>query len=390
MYAERINGLKSSAIREILKITSKPGIISFAGGLPAPELFPVEEIAEAARGIFNKYGASVLQYSVTEGLLTLRQKISSMLHTDTSHTGPQNIIITHGSQQGLDLISKLYLEKGRVVFTETPSYLGALQAFQLFQADILPVASDEDGIQPESLLKALNNQRPALIYLMTNFQNPTGASLSLERRMQIVDIVKEHDLLLLEDDPYGDLIFSGEKMPSLFTLGGSANFIYMSSFSKTIAPGLRIAYIAGDEKMISKLAVVKQGTDLQTNTFGQYLVNEYLESGRYDGHRKILRQTYKQRRDCMIAAMEEYFPASVSRNCPNGGMFLWVKLPGPCNARDILIKCLEKKVAFVPGQEFFSDGSGNNTIRLNFSNAQPEKIKEGIQRIGEVLRDSGL
>ena len=313
-----------------------------------------------------------------------------MLDPDTSKTGPQNIIITHGSQQGLDLISKLYLEKGRVVFTETPSYLGALQAFQLFQVDILPIASDADGIQPESLLKALKKQRPALIYLMPNFQNPTGVSLSLERRMQIVDIVKEHDLLLLEDDPYGDLIFSGEKMPSLFTLGGAGNFIYMSSFSKTIAPGLRIAYVAGDEEMISKLAVVKQGTDLQTNTFGQYLVNEYLESSRYDDHRKLLRQTYKQRRDCMLASMEEYFPSSVSRNCPNGGMFLWVQLPEHCNAGDILLKCLEKNVAFVPGQEFFSDGSGKNTIRLNFSNAQPDKINEGIKRIGEVLKNIGL
>jgi 2-aminoadipate transaminase len=390
MYAERISGLKSSAIREILKITSRPGIISFAGGLPAPELFPEKEIAEAAQDIFTKYGTSVLQYSVTEGLLTLREKISAMLDPDASHTGPQNIIITHGSQQGLDLISKLYLEKGRVVFTETPSYLGAIQAFRLFQVDILPIASDEDGIQPEGLLKAIKKQRPALIYLMPNFQNPTGVSLSLERRKQVVDIVKEHDLLLLEDDPYGDLFFSGEKMPSLFTLGRSHNFIYMSSFSKTIAPGLRIAYIAGDEKMISKLAVVKQGTDLQTNTFGQYLVNEYLESGRYNSHKDLLRQTYKQRRDCMLAAIDKYFPASVSRNCPNGGMFLWVRLPEQYMAGHILLKCLEKKVAFVPGQEFYSDGSGENTIRLNFSNATSENIEEGIKRIGEVLKVEGL
>jgi len=390
MYAERISGLKSSAIREILKVTSKPGIISFAGGLPAPELFPGKEIAEAAQGIFAKYGTSVLQYSVTEGLLSLREKIAAILDPEASHIGPKNIIITHGSQQGLDLISKLYLEKGRVVFTETPSYLGAIQAFRLFQADILPIASDGDGIQPVGLLRAVKKQRPALIYLMPNFQNPTGVSLSLERRKEIVDIVKEHDLLLVEDDPYGDLFFSGEKMPSLFTLGKSHNFIYMSSFSKTIAPGLRIAYLAGDEEKISKIAVVKQGTDLQTNTFGQYLVDEYLESSRFDHQRKILRQTYKHRRDCMLAAMAEYFPASVLRNHPNGGMFLWVKLPAHFNARDILLKCLERKVAFVPGQEFYSDGSGENTIRLNFSNATPENIEEGIRRIGEVLREVGL
>jgi 2-aminoadipate transaminase len=390
MYAERIGGLKSSAIREILKITSRPGIISFAGGLPAPELFPEKDLADAARDIFTKYGTSVLQYSVTEGLLALREKISAMLDPDASHTGAQDIIITHGSQQGLDLLSKLYLEKGRVVFTETPSYLGAIQAFRLFQVDILPIASDDDGIQPKALLKAVKEQRPSLIYLMPNFQNPTGVSLSLERRKQVVDIVKEHDLLLLEDDPYGDLFFSGEKMPSLFTLGKSHNFIYMSSFSKTIAPGLRIAYLAGDEKMISKLAVVKQGTDLQTNTFGQYLVNEYLESGRFNKHKDLLRQTYRQRRDCMLAAIDKHFPDSVSRNCPNGGMFLWARLPEQYMAGHILLKCLEKKVAFVPGQEFYSDGSGENTIRLNFSNATPENIEEGIKRIGEVFRQEGL
>lgn len=390
MYAERISGLKSSAIREILKITSRPGIISFAGGLPAPELFPVREISEAARTVFTRHGDAVLQYSVTEGLLMLREKISRMLDTPASPAEARNIIITQGSQQGLDLISKLYLEKGRVVFTENPSYLGALQAFRLFQADILAIASDGDGIRPDGLLNALRKQRPALIYLMPNFQNPTGVSLSLERRKEVVDIVKEHDLLLLEDDPYGDLIFSGEKMPSLFTLGGPRNFIYMSSFSKTIAPGMRIAYICGNEELISKLAVVKQGTDLQTNTFGQYVVNEYLESGQFDSHKSLLRQTYKSRMDCMLAALEQYFPASVSWNSPKGGMFLWVSLPANCNARDLLPKCLEKNVAFVPGQEFFPDGSGQNTIRLNFSNATPENIEEGIKRIGEVLKKAGL
>jgi 2-aminoadipate transaminase len=390
MYAERIGGLKSSAIREILKVTSRPGVISFAGGLPAPELFPAKEISEAALNIFTKYGDAVLQYSVTEGLLTLREKISRMLGSGSSAVNPHNIIITQGSQQGLDLLSKLFLEKGRLVFTENPSYLGALQAFQLFQADILPIPSDEDGIRPEGLLSALRKQRPALIYLMPNFQNPTGVSLSLERRTQIVDIVKEHDLLLVEDDPYVDLIFSGEKMPSLFALGGPRNFIYMSSFSKTIAPGMRIAYIAGNEELVGKLAIVKQGTDLQTNTFGQYVVNEYLESGKFDGHKRLLRQTYKARMECMLAAMENFFPPSVTWNSPKGGMFLWVKLPEHCKARDILPECLENNVAFVPGQEFFPDGSGENTIRLNFSNATPDKIEEGIQGIGKVLKQAGL
>lgn len=323
MYSERIAGLKSSAIREILKITSKPGIISFAGGLPAPELFPMEEFSEAARRVLSKYKSTVLQYSITEGLLPLREKIASIVDPDSGSVGPGNIIITQGSQQGLDLVSKLYIDKGTDVFTETPSYLGALQAFRLFQANITAIPSDEEGIRADDLLRALTKRRPALLYLMPNFQNPSGTSLSLKRRMELVDIAKEHDLHVIEDDPYGELRFSGKELPSLYHLGaisgGSKNFIYLSSFSKTIAPGLRVAYAVADEEVAGKIAMVKQGTDLQTNTFGQYVVNEYLENGGFEGHIHVLRSTYEKRRDCMLSAMEKHFPASVKWNRPEGG-----------------------------------------------------------------------
>ncbi|HXX56736.1 MAG TPA: PLP-dependent aminotransferase family protein [Thermodesulfovibrionales bacterium] len=385
-YAKRISGLKSSAIREILKITERPGIISFAGGLPAPELFPLKEVATAVQRLFSKYGPSVLQYSLTEGLGRLREKISRMLDPNTGRIGVGNIIITQGSQQGLDLVAKLYLDEGDVVFTENPSYLGALQSFRLFQAEVRPVPSDENGIRTDSLIKALQDERPAFIYLMPNFQNPTGISLSLERRRQLVEIVKERDLVVVEDDPYGALRFSGEKLPSLFELGGAGNFIYLSSFSKTIAPGLRVAYVAAEEEVIGKLAVLKQGTDLQTNTLGQYLVSEYLESGDYREHIGLLRKTYAYRRDCMLSAMERHFPETVTWNRPEGGMFLWVKLPDGSDAAELLPRCLERNVAFVPGREFFPDGSGENTIRLNFSNADPENIEEGIGRMGEVMK----
>jgi 2-aminoadipate transaminase len=390
MYAERVGGLKSSAIRDILKVTSKPGMISFAGGLPAPELFPVKEIAGLTQNIFSRHGHLALQYSITEGLTPLREKIARMLAPDTGRVGVQNVIITQGSQQGLDLLAKLFLERGTLVFTENPSYLGALQTFQIFETEVVPIASDEDGIRIESLEEELKHHRPSLLYLMPNFQNPTGVSLSMERRMRLIEIVKKEDLLVVEDDPYGDLVFTGERLPSLFELGGTGNFIYMNSFSKTIAPGLRVAYLAADEEIVRKLTLLKQGTDLQTNTLGQYLVHEYLESGNYREHIVLLRQTYGYRRDCMLAAMKKHFPETLSWNCPSGGMFLWVKLPDGYNAREILTRCLERNVAFVPGQEFFPDGSGENTIRLNFSNANHEKIEEGIRRMGEVLKEMGL
>jgi len=395
MYSERIAGLKSSAIREILKVTSKPGIISFAGGLPAPELFPMAEFTEASGRVLAKYKSAVLQYSITEGLLTLREKIAAGVNAGGGQIRPQNIIITQGSQQGLDLISKLYIDKGTEVLTETPSYLGALQAFRLFQARVTAIPSDKDGIRTDQLSKALDQRSPALIYLMPNFQNPTGTSLSLERRREMVDLVKQRDdLLVIEDDPYGDLRFSGERLPSLFNLGymsgKSKNFIYLSSFSKTIAPGLRVAYAVADEEIAGKLTMVKQGTDLQTNTFGQYVVNEYLENGGFREHVHILRSTYASRRDCMLSAMKKYFPGSLKWNRPEGGMFLWVELPEEEDAGEILVRCLEQGVAFVPGREFFPDGSGGNTIRLNFSNASPDNIEEGIRRIGQVLRGMGM
>ncbi len=388
MYAKRVNGLKSSAIRDILKLISKPGMISLAGGLPAPELFPLEALGAASRQVLLKYGSQALQYSITEGLVPLREKIVKNLDLDARRLAVQNVMITQGSQQGLELISKLYLDKGSLVFTEDPSYLGALQAFSLFQARVRTIASDENGIRTDALREALKKQKPSFLYLMPNFQNPTGVSLSLERRREIVAIAKEHDLLVVEDDPYGELIFEGEQFPSLFSLS-SGNVLYLSTFSKTIAPGLRVAYAVASEEIAGKMALAKQGTDLQTNTFGQYIVNEYLESGAHGRHIELIRRTYASRRDCMLGAMEKHFPKSVSWNRPRGGMFLWITLPKGVDAKEVLLRCIERNVAFVPGREFFPDGSGGNTARLNFSNASIENIEEGIRRMGEVLREIG-
>ncbi|MEW6584311.1 MAG: PLP-dependent aminotransferase family protein [Nitrospirota bacterium] len=389
MYSERIAGVRSSAIRDILKLTTRPGMISFAGGLPAPELFPMEEIARAAQNVFSKYGPSSLQYSITEGIKPLREKIAKKVY-DGQGIGVENIIITQGSQQGLDLISKLLIDKGAVVLTENPSYLGALQSFRLFQADIVSIPSDEKGIQVKKLREALNSVKPAFIYLMPNFQNPTGVTLSMERRTELIELMRDRDVLIVEDDPYGELIFEGKSLPTLFSLARGKDIVYVSSFSKTIVPGFRVAYIAADAEIAGKLALVKQGTDLHTNTLGQHVVNEYLESGNHRKHLDMVRQTYKTRRDLMLSAMEKHFPKSARWNKPAGGMFIWATLADDgTDSKDILLRCIEKDVAFVPGREFFPDGSGGNTMRLNFSNAAPDDIEKGIKRIGEVLAGMG-
>lgn len=390
MYSERIAGVKSSAIRDILKLTAKPGMISLAGGLPAPELFPINEILKAAQNVLSKYGSSALQYSITEGIIPLREKIIKQIDPEGKRLGLENTIITQGSQQGLDLISKVFIDKGDIVFTETPSYLGALQAFQIFQADVIPIPSDEEGIQTNEIERRLKIRRPKLIYLMPNFQNPTGITLSIKRRAELIELAKHHGLLVIEDDPYGELIFEGERLPSLYSLAEDKNFVYMSTFSKTVAPGFRTAYVIANKEIIRQLAIVKQGTDLQTNTFDQYIVNGYLENGNYHGHITLIRRTYKKRRDCMLSVMERNFPKSVTWNKPAGGMFIWVTLPDGWDAKELLFKCVANDVAFVPGQEFFPDGSGKNNMRLNFSNASEESIREGIKRIGEVIRSFTL
>ena len=385
MFAERMSGVKSSAIRDILKIISKPGMISLAGGLPAPELFPVKELAKSSDQVLAKHGYSALQYSVTEGILPLREKIVKRLDPDARQLTPDNILITQGSQQGLDLISKIFIDKGSLVMTENPSYLGALQSFQLFQAEIAAIPSDKNGIIISALRERLKTAKPKFLYIMPNFQNPTGISYPLDRRRELVAAAKEHELIIVEDDPYGELIFEGERMPSLFSLAEGGNVIHMSTFSKTVAPGFRVAYVAGNETIIKNLVIAKQGTDLHTNTFGQYVVNEYLENGGYQAHIELIRATYRKRRDVMLAAMERWFPKTLSWNKPCGGMFFWVMLPSGWDAAEILVKCIEHDVAFVPGKEFFPDGSGKNTLRLNFSNAAPDYIEEGIKRMGEVF-----
>ena len=399
-YAKRMRGMSSSAIRELLKLTQLSDIISFAGGLPAPELFPVEEFRAATDRVLVKHGSEALQYSTTEGYEPLREYIVHKMAQYKIRATPENVLITSGSQQALDLIGKILINSGDMILTERPTYLGALQAWRAYQADFVPVPIDGDGMQTEQLEEALC-AGPKFMYILPNFQNPGGVTLSLERRHALINITDRYGIPLIEDDPYGELRFEGEHLPPLVVLdaeklnsrtpAGSAhgfyrgNVIYLSTFSKTLAPGLRLGWIVAPTEVVRECVKAKQGMDLHTSSFVQMVAYEVVKDDFLEDHVRRIRQVYRERRDIMLDAMARYFPPGVSWTRPNGGLFLWVTLPETVDAGVLLENAVANKVAFVPGTAFYPDGSGHNTFRLNFSNARPEQIKIGIKRLGEVL-----
>lgn len=395
-YAQRTQRMGSSAIRELLKLTEKPDIISFAGGLPAPEVFPVEQIMQATQTVLAQHGAQALQYSTTEGYLPLRE----MIARHTSRFGLQvtadNILITSGSQQALDLLGKIFINRGDRILVEAPTYLGAMQAWNAYGAEYIPVESDDDGMKIEALEEALRIG-PKFIYVLPNFQNPTGTTMALERRKHLIELADRYGVPIIEDDPYGQLRFEGEHLPAVVVLdaqyrdSGSAaysgNVIYLSTFSKILAPGLRLAWVVAPTNVIRKLVQAKQGADLHTATLNQMVAYETARGGFVDQHVRFIRQVYCERRDLMLKLMEETFPKGVRWTRPEGGLFLWITLPENLNAADVLKVAVERKVAFVPGAPFFPDGRGHNTMRMNFSNAKPENIEIGIRRLAEVLHE---
>lgn len=400
-YAQRTQHMSSSTIRELLKLTEQPDIISFAGGLPAPELFPVEAFQAAADRVLQKHGQKALQYSTTEGYLPLREFIVQKMGEYGIKATPDNILITSGSQQALDLIGKLLINPGDLILTERPTYLGALQAWRAYQADYISVPVDDEGLQTNQLEEALA-AGPKFMYILPNFQNPAGVTLSLERRQRLISMADRYGIPIIEDDPYGELRFEGEHIPPLVTLDANrlngrspshnglgffrGNVIYLSTFSKTLAPGLRLAWIVAPTDVIRMCVTAKQGMDLHTGSFVQMAAYEMIKDGYLKGHVRKIRQVYSERRDIMLQAMETHFPATVHWTHPSGGLFLWVTLPDGMDAAEVLQEAIAHKVAFVPGISFYPDGSGRNTFRLNFSNAQPEQIEQGIERLGQVLR----
>lgn len=387
-YANRMSYLKASEIRELLKITEKPEVISFAGGLPANELFPVDEIMEVNRRVLTEDGASALQYTTTEGYAPLRKWIADRMNaTRGTDFDADNIMITHGSQQALDLTGKVFLDEGDVVLCETPTYLAAISAFRAYGCRFKEVPTDESGMLPDALEQIIEAApRVKFIYAIPDFQNPTGRSWSLERRKQTALIAEKYKIAVLEDNPYGELRFEGEELPSLKSFDRTGCVLCAGTFSKIFCPGYRVGWIAGDKKAIANYVLVKQGADLQCNTLAQREICKYLEVFDIDRHIEKIREVYKKRRDLTVRMMEAEFPEEVSFTRPYGGLFAWVELPSHIDARDVLLKCLEKNVAFVPGGSFFPNDRKENTFRINYSNMPEERIAEGIKCIAGVLK----
>ncbi|MDP4091914.1 MAG: PLP-dependent aminotransferase family protein [Bacillota bacterium] len=387
LFAKRMENIRASEIRELLKITEMPEVISFAGGLPAPELFPLVEIAKISSEVILEDGRKALQYSTTEGYLPLREKIAERLHRVFKTTvSTDQILITCGSQQALDFIGKVFLNEGDVVFCESPSYLGALNAFRAYEPRFIEVPTDDDGMIPEELEKLmLTCSRRKLIYVVPDFQNPTGRTWSVERRKKLLEIAQKYGVVIIEDNPYGELRFEGEIPASLMSLDNTGTVIGLGTFSKIFCPGMRLGWIAADTDFIEKFVLVKQGADLHTSTTSQMQVNRFLEKNDIDMHIAHIKDVYRERRDTVIEAMEREFPRSVRFTRPNGGLFTWAELPEGLNARKLLEISLERKVAFVPGASFYACRPKDNTMRINYSNMPEDRIREGIKRLGEAI-----
>ncbi len=385
--AERTQCMRSSAIRELLKISQLPGVISFAGGLPAPELFPVREIEEACSYLLRHEPKQALQYSTTEGYPPLREFLADSMSKYGIHHGPDNVLITTGSQQALDLIGKIFIDPGAYVLTGRPTYLGAIQAWRAYQSDFVTVPLDEHGMCVDQLEEIVTQTPVRFIYVLPNFHNPAGTTLSEERRHQLVDIARRHDLIIVEDDPYGALRYTGEDLIPVAALAPERT-IYLGTFSKTLTPGLRIGWIVAPTEIRARLVQAKQGADLHTSTFDQMIANDIAQRGILKVHVRQLRDVYRERMTTMLDALEEFWPAGCSWTRPEGGLFLWAEAPDCVDGVEMLKVALDHKVAFVPGVNFYphADG-GQNAMRLNFSCAKPDSIVEGIHRLGRAIKD---
>jgi len=391
--AARTQGMKSSAIRELLKMTQDPEIISFAGGLPAPDFFPLREVEEACRYIIREKGQDALQYSATEGYKPLKKFLAERMHKYGIPSKQENVLLTNGSQQALDLLGKVFVDPGQYVLTGGPTYLGAIQAWNAYQANFHTISLDANGMIMDEIEsayeKALENsgKPPAFIYVLPNFHNPAGTTLSWERREKLAEIATRLDLPVIEDDPYGQLRYEGEDIPPICTLIPERT-IYLGTFSKTLAPGLRLGWMVCSESLMLRFVQAKQGCDLHTGTFAQYVTNDICQRGLLKPHIQRLCKIYKERRDTMLDSLIEFWPDCCSWTHPEGGLFLWANVPDSIDTEDFLRKrALIEKVAYVPGVNFYPNADGgHHSMRLNFSYAPQETIVEGIRRLGTALK----
>ena len=389
-FSDLAMDLKASEIRELLKLTTMPQVISFAGGLPAPELFPTEELKKGDDEVLTKEGKQAVQYGTTEGYLPLREKIvKRMYQAFMVDCSADEVMITSGSQQGLSLLAQIFLNKDDVVLVESPTYLGAINAFKLCGPQFVEVPTDEKGIIPEELEKLLAQYGPRvrMMYVIPEFQNPTGITWPLERRKQFIDIINRYDFPVLEDNPYGELRYDGEKVPSLKSMDTKGNIVFLGSFSKIFMPGLRIAWMVANPEIIDKIVKLKQAVDLQSSSFAQRQTSYYIDMYDLDTHVEKIKALYKTRRDLMCQTMKEEFPKEITFTYPEGGLFTWVTLPEGMDAKEMMPKVLDKDVAYVPGGPFYPNGGHVNHFRLNYSNMPEERIVEGIKRLADVLKE---
>ena len=386
--AERVKSLKASAIREIFKIVGQPGMISMAGGIPSPSVFPTEAFAKISEDILSNNGTGALVYGVTEGYKPLIEKVEAINKKKNIGRDFDTTIITTGAQQAIDLACKAYVNEGEGIIVEDPSFIGSLNSFRSYNAKLYGAPVLEDGIDTDKVEEILKSENIKLIYVIPTFQNPTGITMSLEKRKKLLELAEKYDCYILEDNPYGDLRFSGEDIPTIKSMDENGRVIYVGSFSKTLAPGLRVGFAVAHADVMDRIVVVKQVNDVHTTLLTQMMVDRFLAEYDFDEQIKKGCELDKSQCQCMLDAMDKYFPDGVTYTRPDGGIFLWVTLPEGVNTNDLLLKCVEKKVAFVPGNSFMIDiEKPVNTFRLNYSTMSNENIEIGIQRIAEILKE---
>lgn len=386
-YAARIGDLRTSDIREILKVTQRPEVISFAGGLPASELFPTAQLAELAHDLLLDDGARALQYAPTEGLAVLRQLIADRLRDRFGlDRNADEVLVVTGSQQALDLTGKIFVDEGDVVLCESPTYLGAINALRAYRPRFVEVPTDDEGMVPTELERRLiGPDRAKFIYVVPDFQNPSGRRWSVDRRRALAEIAARFEVPVIEDAPYAELCFDGDALPPVASFDTAGLVIFLGTFSKILSPGLRLGWVAADEAILRRYVLVKQGADLHTSSLTQLLAARFILECDLDGHISRIKDAYRRRRDAMLSALDKHMPPGVSYTRPKGGLFLWLELPSGLDARALLERSLEENVAFVPGSAFFTEDGHDNTMRLNFSAMPVDRIAEGVRRLGRVL-----
>ena len=389
-YSKRVPADGTDAVGTILKAAADPQIISFAGGLPAPELFPVKEMKEAVDRVFAKHGQEAMQYGAAKGVTALRKLIQKHVKDKEDVDAElENVLVTTGSEQVLDLVGKAFVDPGDTVLVEQPTYLCALDVFKTYGANFAGVEMDEQGMKMDALEEALKSHpNTKLIYTVPNFQNPTGRTMALERRKQLAELAAKYDVYVLEDNPYGEIRFAGQHVPAVKSFDQTGHVFYMSTFSKTLAPGFRLGWLVADEDVVNKLTVLKQSADLHTDNLAQYAVVEFLQNNDLDAHVKEISDLYGKRKQLMVDGIKKYFPAGVKYTDPEGGMFLWVEVLGVDDTVALFKECLKHNVAFVPGDPFFAGAAQPGTFRLNYSNAQEDKITAGMKQLGAALQDA--